>query len=182
MDNNKDTRTTPVVNNTETASQDNDAVTQQTNVEPSLQQNEPATQQKNMEPAVQHNKPVTHNTETVNTFIEGQNARRIIGVIFGTIEVIIAGRFLLKLFGANPDSGFVRAIYAVTGIFVNIFNGIFAETIIGGSESRAVFEPASIIAMIVVALIALLVFKLMTPKDKTTEQTSYTSNTRSGNK
>jgi hypothetical protein len=182
MENNGDTRTTPVVNRTKPVEQDNETVTQQTNANPDVQENETVTQQTNTRPEAQYNKPVTHKTETVNTFIEGQNARRIIGVVFGTIEVIIAGRFLLKLFGANPDSGFVRAIYAVTGIFVNIFNGIFAETIIGGSESRAVFEPASIIAMIVIALIALLVFKLMTPKDKTTEQTSYTSNTRPGNK
>jgi len=151
-----------------------------TNSKTKMENKEPVTQ--STEPVKQHKEPVTHSTETINTHVEGQNARRITGAVFGAIEIILAFRFVFKLFGANPDSEFVKFLYGLTGIFVNIFKGIFAEMPLGGSDSNAVFEPSSILAIIIVALIALLVFKLMTPKDKSTNLTSSTSSTRPGNK
>jgi len=150
------------------------------NTNSKMENEEPVTRQ--TDPVVQHKEPVTHSTETINTHVEGQNARRITGAVFGAIEIILAFRFAFKLFGANPDSEFVKFLYGITGIFVNIFKGIFAEIPLGGSDSNAVFEPSSILAIIIVALIALLVFKLMTPKDKSTNLTSSTSTTRPGNK
>ena len=165
--------------NTDSNTQSAEPQTQRTETtEKVTQHSEPANQRP--EPVEQHREPVTRNTQTVSTHVEGQNARRIIAAIFGAIEVILGFRFIFKLFGANPDSGFVKFLYSITGFFVNLFEEIFAEVTIGGSDSNAVFEPASILAMIIVALIALLVFKLMTPKDTNTNKTSYTSNSGPG--
>lgn len=122
--------------------------------------------------------PITRQTETVNTQTESQTAKRIVGTIFGAIEFLIALRFILKLFGANPDNAFIKFMYSITGIFTVIFDGIFAKVRIGGANSVAVFEPSPLVAMVIIGLIAWFVLKLMTPqKDKRIEKTEVTSNT-----
>ena len=157
-------------NDTEPVVQRTENVTQR--VEPVVQRTETVTQQ--VRPIVQTTEPVSQQTQTVKTHTENLGARNIVGAFFGLIEILIGFRFVLKLFGANTGSGFVQFMNGVTGFFVNLFRGIFAEVSIGGGN--AVFEPASIIAMIVVALVAWFIFKLMTPKsDKRTDQTSFTS-------
>ena len=122
----------------------------------------------------QHSEPVTHQTQTVRKHTEQLGARNIVAAIFGLIEILIVMRFVLKLFGANINNGFVIFMNSLTGFFVNLFKGIFAERAFG--NGYAVFEPASIVALIVVALIAWFVLRLMTRNnDKRTEQTSVTA-------
>ena len=72
-----------------------------------------------------------------------------VSFVVGVVEILVAGRFLLKLFGASDKSSFVSFIYAVTSPLVAPFHGIFANTATAGN----VFEPASLVAMAVVALI-----------------------------
>ncbi|MHB1454255.1 MAG: hypothetical protein ACYCYM_09940 [Saccharofermentanales bacterium] len=163
-------RTETVTQNVQPTAQRTETVTQ--NVQPAAQRTETVTQQ--IRPSV-NTEPVSQQTQTVKTHTENLGARNIVGAFFGLVEILIGFRFVLKLFGANTGSGFVQFMNGITGFFVNLFKGIFAETSIG--SGNAVFEPASIIAMIVVALIAWFVFKLMTPKsEKRTDQTSFTSN------
>ena len=50
---------------------------------------------------------------------------QIIWYISGVIEVLLAFRFLFKLFGASTVSGFTRFIYTVSNPFVLPFQGIF---------------------------------------------------------
>lgn len=101
-------------------------------------------------------------TETHGSQEEAHPAKRIVGVIFSIIEVILSLRIVFKLLGANADSGFVQVIYNITNFFVNIFGGIFEKVTIN-ADSNAVFEPAALIAIVVVGLIALGILKLMTP-------------------
>jgi len=101
-------------------------------------------------------------TETHGSQEEAHPAKRIVGVIFSIIEVILALRIIFKLLGAKTDSWFVQFIYNITNFFVGIFGGIFEKVTIN-ADSNAVFEPAALIAIAVVALIALGVLKLMTP-------------------
>jgi len=101
-------------------------------------------------------------TETHGSQEEAHPAKRIVGVIFSIFEVILALRIIFKLLGANADSGFVQVIYSITNFFVGIFGGIF-ETVTINAEANAVFEPAALIAIAVVGLIALGILKLMTP-------------------
>lgn len=99
--------------------------------------------------------------ETRNTSSEGSMAKRIVMVLFSIIEVILGFRFVFKLMGANPSNVFVKGIYDVTQIFVGVFEGIFSKATTTGAEATAIFEPATLIAIIVVGLIAWGVMKLM---------------------
>jgi YGGT family len=72
-----------------------------------------------------------------------------VGLVVGVVDVLIAGRFLLKLLGASDASSFVSFIYGVTAPLVGPFRGIFSNT---GSAGN-VFEPAALVAMAVYALI-----------------------------
>jgi len=84
-------------------------------------------------------------------FIKSRNA---INYVLGVIEVLLAFRFMFRLLGANPGSGFVAFVYTVTGILTAPFYGIFNSFVTGGLAARSVFEPATIIGMIVYAIVA----------------------------
>ena len=99
--------------------------------------------------------------ETRNTVTEGNMGKRIVVVIFGFIEVLLGFRFVFKLMGANPGNVFVKGMYDVTQMFVGIFQGIFSTSTTTGAETKAVFEPGTLIAIVVVALIAWFILKLM---------------------
>src|SRR5665647_1732398 len=118
---------------------------------------------------------MTKQTETRNTQLESHTAQRIVGIIFSVIEIILAFRLIFKLLGANPKNDFVHGIYAVTQFFVGIFEGIFSRVTTSGAETTAIFEPATLIAMVVIAVIAWVVLKLMTPRiGNRVERTEYT--------
>src|SRR5438067_13611271 len=68
--------------------------------------------------------------------------------IVGFIDTLIAIRFLLKLFGANP-APFVRFMYDVTWPFVAPFHGIFNTDQVG----RSILEPESLVAIAIYTLI-----------------------------
>ena len=69
---------------------------------------------------------------------------------FGAIEILIAIRFMLTLFGANAEAGFVKLIYGLSDIFMAPFNAIFST----GRVSGATFEWSALVAIAVYALIA----------------------------
>ena len=73
---------------------------------------------------------------------------------FGVLEVLLAFRFFLKMSGANPTSGFVRFIYSVTQFFIGPFEGIFRRATTEGIEVRAIFEPSTVVAIVVYAFLA----------------------------
>ncbi len=103
-------------------------------------------------------------TETLKIKQNSNIVQRTIGAIFGVIEVTLAFRLMFKLLGANPEHGFVSGVYAVTQPFVGFFEGIFSRTYTIGAETTAVFEPATLISMVVIALIAWVVLKVITPR------------------
>ena len=70
--------------------------------------------------------------------------------VFGVIEVLIAIRFVLLLLGANAETGFVRMIYALSGIFMAPFNAILESQAVAG----AMFEWSALVAIAVYALLA----------------------------
>jgi len=88
----------------------------------------------------------------------GVVAQRVIWYIFGFIIVLLAIRVLLFMLGANRDSGFVDFIYAVTGVFSAPFAGIFPAPNYG----QFFFDTASVVAMVVYALVAWGLAKLFT--------------------
>lgn len=92
---------------------------------------------------------------------ESFTARRVVYYILGILEVLLAFRLILKLLGANPNSLFVSFIYSISKVFLVPFNAIFRSAAAQGIETKAVLEPGTIIAMIVYALIAWGIVKLI---------------------
>jgi hypothetical protein len=72
-----------------------------------------------------------------------------VGFIVGVVDILIAARFLGKLFGASVQSAFVNFIYQVSAPMVAPFTGIFGDT---GSKTNT-FETASLVAIVVYAVI-----------------------------
>ena len=75
----------------------------------------------------------------------------IISWVAGFIEVVLAFRFGLLLFGANPDAAFVELVYRVSEPFMVPFEAVF-----GATETRigSVFDWSTLLAIIVYAVIA----------------------------
>jgi hypothetical protein len=76
-------------------------------------------------------------------------AAAVVGFIVGIIDILIAARFLGKLFGASAQSAFVSFIYTVSGPLVAPFQGIFGN---GGSKANS-FETADLVAIAVYAVV-----------------------------
>jgi hypothetical protein len=74
---------------------------------------------------------------------------RIIWGILSFLEILLAFRFVLRLIAANPDSGFGKLIFGITGVFLDPFNGLVGTPASGGSA----LEVTTLIAMAVYALV-----------------------------
>lgn len=79
----------------------------------------------------------------------------------GVLEVFFAFRFVFKILGANMESPFASFIYSTTNFFISPFAGIFRFAVTEGIETKSVLEPTLIIGMIVYALVALGIVKLI---------------------
>jgi hypothetical protein len=74
---------------------------------------------------------------------------RLVYYVFGAIEVLVAARFILLLFGANAKAGFVAFIYGFSALFMAPFTAVFkSQTAVG-----ATFEWSALVALAVYALI-----------------------------
>ncbi|EKD52767.1 MAG: hypothetical protein ACD_61C00247G0006 [uncultured bacterium] len=81
--------------------------------------------------------------------------------LLGAVEILLAFRLVLKLMGASLSSGFVQMIYGLTGVFVLPFEGIFRKGFAQGIETTSVIEPATVVALIVYAVLAWGIVKLI---------------------
>ena len=93
--------------------------------------------------------------------------RKYVYYALGVLEVFFAFRFVFKILGANMDSAFVSFIYSSTRLFMAPFTGIFRFAVSDGIETKSVLEPTLIIAMIVYALAAWGIVKLIEISRKT---------------
>lgn len=96
-----------------------------------------------------------------NKATTSQTAEYVIYFIFGLIEILLAFRFILKLTGASTTSGFVRGLYDLTRIFIMPFEGIFSRWSGPGLESSSVFEPATLVAILVFSALAWGIVKIV---------------------
>ncbi len=88
-------------------------------------------------------------------------AIKIVYYILGVFEILFAFRLVFKLLGANPESTLVSFVYSVSQTFLSPFTGIFRSAVTQGIEAQSVLEPTVIIAMIVYALVAWGIAKLL---------------------
>lgn len=103
-------------------------------------------------------KESSSSSSTQETRLTLQNG---IWLLLGVLQILLSFRFVLKLLGANPKSGFTSFIYSMSDLFTAPFRGIFSTPTAQGDITVAVFEPATIIAMVVYALIAWGIIKLI---------------------
>lgn len=89
----------------------------------------------------------------------GVVARRVIYYIAGFIIALLALRLVLLLLAANQGAPFVDFVYALSGAFAWPFYGIFSYQ---PSYGQSTFEVSSVVAIIVYALIAMGLAKLLT--------------------
>ena len=99
---------------------------------------------------------VTESSYTSPTTKPLYRGTQVVWYILGLVEILLAFRFILKLFGANPAAGFTSFIYGVTYIFAAPFLNVFRITQVAGS----VFEWTTLLAMIVYWIIAYGIIKL----------------------
>jgi uncharacterized protein YggT (Ycf19 family) len=76
-------------------------------------------------------------------------AVQVVWWIVGFVDILLAIRFLLKLFGGSTVSGFVTFMYNITQPLVAPFHGIFNTTV----QGRSILEPESLVAIAIYSLI-----------------------------
>ena len=103
----------------------------------------------------------TKNTSVKSTATSFKTVEYLIYFLFGALEVLLAFRFLLKLTGASISSAFVGLIYGLTGIFILPFEGIFRRGYAQGVETGSIFEPSTLVAIIVYGVLAWGIVKLL---------------------
>lgn len=107
----------------------------------------------------------TKKTITVPPVVEGvtatQTTTKLIYFIFGILEVLLSFRLIFKLAGASMASAFVQFIYSVTAIFIYPFEGIFRRVTADGVETKSILEPSVLVAIVVYALLAWGIVKLV---------------------
>lgn len=92
--------------------------------------------------------------------------RQIVWYALMVIEAVLVTRFLLRLFGANPDSFFSVLINVISTPFVIIFSGLFPPLL--SPAGNAAIEWSTLFAMVVYAVVAFLAawfFRLRKPID-----------------
>ena len=112
----------------------------------------PATSSTVVSPAA----PGTATNQSVVTAYDPHSARRahsarvvqVVHLVFGVIGGLLVMRFLLRALGANPDAGFAQAVYAITGVLVAPFTGLFGAPQI---TTGTTLELSTLVALMVYA-------------------------------
>ncbi len=90
-----------------------------------------------------------------------QTIEYLIYFFFGVLETLLAFRLVFKLAGASVSSTFVGLIYGLTGVFIVPFEGIFRRGFSQGIETTSVLEPSTLVAIVVYAVLAWGIVKLI---------------------
>jgi YGGT family protein len=71
-------------------------------------------------------------------------------LVFVVIEALLLIRFFLRALGANADAGFAQFVYAITGVLVAPFTGLFGTPQLA---TGAALELSTLVALIVYAAV-----------------------------
>lgn len=88
-------------------------------------------------------------------------AKSIVYYVLGVLEILLGFRFIFKLLAANPQSGFVSMIYALTNVLLVPFTGIFRTAAAPMNGMQAILEPATLVGIAVYVVIAWGILKLI---------------------
>lgn len=86
-------------------------------------------------------------------------AQRVIYYVGGALIVLLALRFVLALLGANRDNPFAAFVFDLSNVFVSPFFGLFSYEPTYGVST---FEPSTVVAIIVYAILTVGIAKLFT--------------------
>lgn len=81
----------------------------------------------------------------------GSRLIQLVWFLAGLVDVLVGMRFVLKLLGASTQSSFVSLLYGITSPLIKPFRFIFPSA----GQGPFVFEPESLVALVVYPLIAL---------------------------
>lgn len=101
------------------------------------------------------NDPVVERAHRTNV------AERTVWFVAGVLLVLLGLRFIFALLGANPNNGFANFVYSVTHPFVSPFFSLFSYNY---SNGIARFETYTLVAMLIYALVAWGIARLVTLK------------------
>ncbi len=82
---------------------------------------------------------------------------QVVWYVLAIMELLLAMRFFLKLFAANPTAGFTKFIYTATWLFAGPFTYVFGASQVQGN----VFEWSTLLAMVVYLGIAWMIVKAL---------------------
>lgn len=85
-------------------------------------------------------------------------AAQTVYLVLSIVEILLAFRLVLRLLGANSANAFVSFVYALTYPLIYPFIGIFA---LPRDLAVASFETATLVAMLVYAVIAYIIVALI---------------------
>lgn len=127
---------------------------------------ETVTSQNNEADTVPNNRTDEESDPVIATQVETaatsfQTIEYLVQFFFGALEILLVSRLVFKLAGASSMSAFVSFIYGLTGIFILPFEGIFRKGTSQGLETASILEPATLIALIVYAILAWGIVKLV---------------------
>jgi uncharacterized protein YggT (Ycf19 family) len=86
-----------------------------------------------------------------------RRAIEVVYLVFGIVNGLLLIRLVLKLLGANPEAGFTTFLYGVTDFFLAPFRGLLPAIVNG----KSVFEPSVVIAILIYALVAFALAKIV---------------------
>jgi hypothetical protein len=99
-------------------------------------------------------------SDTTTTSPSGvEVGQRIIGLIFGLIQLLIVGRIVLLFLDARATNGLVSGILNLSQVFVAPFEGILRTNSLNASGS--VLDVAAIVALIGWTVIELIVVSVL---------------------
>ena len=76
-----------------------------------------------------------------------EQARRIVVLVFGLIQILIGARFVLLLLGANDTNGLVSGVFNMSQLFVAPFDGILRTNSLS-STGGSVLDLTSVLAFV----------------------------------
>lgn len=115
---------------------------------------------------MEEQREVTPNKPQANSVKDNKaTATRVVWFLVGLVEILLAFRFFLLLFGANSLNSFVNFIYSITDPLTAPFDSIFG-VVHGQGKLDSVFEPSIIVAAVVYALLGWGIAKLININEK----------------
>lgn len=98
-------------------------------------------------------------TTYYSTEVRPNAGAQIIMYLLRVLEIILALRFFLRLFAANPTATFTNFIYNISQPFVAPFANVFRSSAINNPPG-SVFEWTTLLAMIVYWILAVVLVRL----------------------